>query len=305
MKEYIIRTNKVCKEYNNKLVLKDVDINIRKGDIYGLIGKNGAGKTTLMRIITNLIADYSGDVELFGESKSNLRNRKRIGVLIETPAFYDDMDAYGNLEYLRKFKGIPGAGCIEEKLKLVDLNNVKDKPIKDYSLGMKQKLGLAMALLGDPEVLILDEPTNGLDPVGIVKMRELLKRLNKDNGITILISSHILSELSQLSTTYGIMNKGQLVEEISMDELKEKSQRSLEIKVDNVEKCTCVLENILNINDYKVLNDNVVNIYEKLDSAKNITKELSKEDVLISHMVTKHESLENYVMNIMEGDYND
>ncbi|MGL4913525.1 MAG: ABC transporter ATP-binding protein [Romboutsia sp.] len=305
MKKYVIRTKKVCKEYNKKFVLKDVDINIRRGDIYGLIGKNGAGKTTLMRVITNLIADYSGDVELFGESKRNLRNRKRIGVLIETPAFYEDMDAYENLEYLRKFKGIPGNSCIEEKLNLVDLNNVRGKLIKDYSLGMKQKLGLAMALLGDPELLILDEPTNGLDPVGIVKMRELLKRLNKDNGITILISSHILSELSQLSTTYGIMNKGQLVEEISMDELKVKSQMALEIKVDNIEKCTWVLENILDINDYKVLNDNVLNIYEKIDKAKNITKELAKEDVLISHMVTKRESLEDYVMNIMEGSYND
>lgn len=304
MKNYIVKTNKICKKYKSNFVLKDVSINIKKGDIYGLIGKNGAGKTTLMRIIAGLISETSGDLELFEENKSKIKNRKRIGVLIETPAFFDDMDAYNNLEYLRIYKGIPGESCVEEKLKLVGLESVEGKLIKDYSLGMKQKLGLAMALLGDPEFLILDEPTNGLDPVGIVKMRELLKKLNREKGITILISSHILSELSQLSTTYGIMNSGKLVEELSMEELKEKSKMVLEIKVDNREKCTWVLENILSINDYKVLNDNIINIYEDLDKASIITKELAKEDVLISHMVTRGESLEDYVVNVMEGNCN-
>ncbi|MBC5627824.1 ATP-binding cassette domain-containing protein [Clostridium sp. NSJ-6] len=304
MKNYIVKTNKICKKYKSNFVLKDVSINIKKGDIYGLIGKNGAGKTTLMRIIAGLISETSGDLELFEENKSKIKNRKRIGVLIETPAFFDDMDAYNNLEYLRIYKGIPGESCVEEKLKLVGLESVEGKLIKDYSLGMKQKLGLAMALLGDPEFLILDEPTNGLDPVGIVKMRELLKKLNREKGITILISSHILSELSQLSTTYGIMNSGRLVEELSMEELKEKSKMVLEIKVDNREKCTWVLENILSINDYKVLNDNIINIYEDLDKASIITKELAKEDVLISHMVTRGESLEDYVVNVMEGNCN-
>lgn len=304
MKNYIVKTNKICKKYKSNFVLKDVSINIKKGDIYGLIGKNGAGKTTLMRIIAGLISETSGDLELFEENKSKIKNRKRIGVLIETPAFFDDMDAYNNLEYLRIYKGIPGESCVEEKLKLVGLESVEGKLIKDYSLGMKQKLGLAMALLGDPEFLILDEPTNGLDPVGIVKMRELLKKLNREKGITILISSHILSELSQLSTTYGIMNSGKLVEELSMEELKEKSKMVLEIKVDNREKCTWLLENILSINDYKVLNDNIINIYEDLDKASIITKELAKEDVLISHMVTRGESLEDYVVNVMEGNCN-
>lgn len=304
MKNYIVKTNKICKKYKSNFVLKDVSINIKKGDIYGLIGKNGAGKTTLMRIIAGLISETSGDLELFEENKSKIKNRKRIGVLIETPAFFDDMDAYNNLEYLRIYKGIPGESCVEEKLKLVGLESVEGKLIKDYSLGMKQKLGLAMALLGDPEFLILDEPTNGLDPVGIVKMRELLKKLNREKGITILISSHILSELSQLSTTYGIMNSGRLVEELSMEELKEKSKMVLEIKVDNREKCTWVLENILSINDYKVLNDNIINIYEDLDKASIITKELAREDVLISHMVTRGESLEDYVVNVMEGNCN-
>lgn len=304
MKNYIVKTNKICKKYKSNFVLKDVSINIKKGDIYGLIGKNGAGKTTLMRIIAGLISETSGDLELFEENKSKIKNRKRIGVLIETPAFFDDMDAYNNLEYLRIYKGIPGESCVQEKLNLVGLESVEGKLIKDYSIGMKQKLGLAMALLGDPEFLILDEPTNGLDPVGIVKMRELLKKLNREKGITILISSHILSELSQLSNTYGIMNSGKLVEELSMEELKEKSKMLLEIKVDNREKCTWVLENILNINDYKVLNDNIINIYEDLDKASIIIKELAKEDVLISHMVTRCESLEDYVVNVMEGNCN-
>lgn len=305
MRDYIVKTNKICKKYKNKFVLNDVSINIKKGDIYGLIGKNGAGKTTLMRIISGLISETSGYLELFGDSNLKIKNRKRMGVLIETPAFFEDMDAYENLEYLRIYKGIPGKKCIGEKLKLVGLVNVEGKLIKDYSLGMKQKLGLAMALLGDPEFLILDEPTNGLDPVGIVKMRELLKKLNKEKGITILVSSHILSELSQLSNTYGIMSNGKVIEELSMENLQEKSKMALEIKVDNMEKCTWVLENVLDIKDYKVFNNNVINIYENIDKASVITKELAKEDVLISQMVTKGESLEDYVMNIMEGDYND
>lgn len=305
MSSFVVRTNMISKKYKGNFVLKDVNINIKKGEIYGLIGKNGAGKTTLMRIITSLISETSGAVELFGESKGKIKNRKRIGVLIETPAYFEDMDAYKNLEFLRIYKGVPGKACITEKLKLVGLEDVEGKALKDYSLGMKQKLGLAIALLGDPELLILDEPTNGLDPVGIVKMRELLKRLNKEKGITILVSSHILSELSQLSTIYGVMHQGKLVEEISMEELKEKSKQALEIRVDNTEKCTWVLENVLNINDYRVLNDNFIYIYENLDKASVITKELAKNDVLISHMVTKGETLEDYVVNIMEGNYND
>lgn len=305
MDRYVIKTNSVSKKYKGKFVLKDVSINIKKGDIYGLIGKNGAGKTTLMRILAGLISENSGNVELFGQGSGIIKNRKNIGVLIETPGFFEDMDAYDNLEYFRRFKGIPGKACIDEKLNIVGLENIKGKLIKDYSLGMKQKLGLALALLGDPEVLILDEPTNGLDPVGIVKMRELLKKLNKENKITILISSHILSELSQISTIFGIMNKGKLIEEISLDELIEKSKMAIEIKVDNVEKCTWVLENILDINDYKVFNNKVINIYEKLDNPSNITKELAKNDILISHMVTKSEELEKYVVDLMEGNYND
>ncbi|MEG1004148.1 MAG: ATP-binding cassette domain-containing protein [Clostridium sp.] len=302
MNNYVIRTKKISKKYRKEFVLKDINMNIKKGDIYGLIGKNGAGKTTIMRILSGLSIANEGSIELFGEPESIVKSRKRIGVLIESPAFFEEMDVYKNLEYLRKLKGIPGKACIDEKLKLVGLENVKGKQIKDYSLGMKQKLGLAIALLGDPEILILDEPANGLDPVGIVKMRELLKRINEEKGITILISSHILSELSQISNVYGIMSKGKLIEEISMDDLMEKSKISLEINVDKVEKCTWILENILNISEYKVLNNNVIRIYECIDKASIITKELAKRDVLISQMVTKGESLEDYVMNVMESE---
>ncbi|MEG2739982.1 ABC transporter ATP-binding protein [Clostridium sp.] len=302
MNNYVIRTKKISKKYRKEFVLKDINMNIKKGDIYGLIGKNGAGKTTIMRILSGLSIANEGSIELFGEPESIVKSRKRIGVLIESPAFFEEMDVYKNLEYLRKLKGIPGKACIDEKLKLVGLENVKGKQIKDYSLGMKQKLGLAIALLGDPEILILDEPANGLDPVGIVKMRELLKKINEEKGITILISSHILSELSQISNVYGIMSKGKLIEEISMDDLMEKSKISLEINVDKVEKCTWILENILNISEYKVLNNNVIRIYECIDKASIITKELAKRDVLISQMVTKGESLEDYVMNVMESE---
>ncbi|MGL4848727.1 MAG: ABC transporter ATP-binding protein [Clostridium sp.] len=298
---YVIKTKNLNKKYKDKEVLRDININIEKGQVYGLIGKNGAGKTTLMRIISGLSNLNGGELELFGQTKGLIKSRKRIGVLIETPAFFDDLDAYKNLEVLRRAKGIPGKECVEEKLKLVGLIDVKGKNISQYSLGMKQKLGLAMALLTDPEILILDEPTNGLDPMGIVNMRELLKRLNKEKGITILISSHILNELSQVATVYGIMKDGELIEEVSLKELEEKSKKALEIIVDNPEKCTWVLENILNIKDYTVLDKNIIRIYERIDEGAVINKELALENVFISKMGVVGESLENYVLNAMEG----
>ncbi|WP_297636294.1 ATP-binding cassette domain-containing protein [uncultured Clostridium sp.] len=301
MRDYVIRTKNISKKYGKQYALKDVNINIKKGDIYGLIGKNGAGKTTLMRVITGLSNQIDGKLELFSTTDKIIKMRKRIGVLIESPAFFEDLDAYKNLEFIRRVRGIPGKNCIKEKLELVGLKDIKGKAVKDFSLGMKQKLGLAIALLADPEVLILDEPTNGLDPMGIVNMRELLKKLNREMGITILISSHILNELSQMATVYGIMKDGELVEEITMEELEEKSKQALELQVDDAEKATWVLENILNIEDYKVLNNGILKIYERINDGKFINKEFTKEDILVEKMIVNGESLEDYVLNVMEG----
>lgn len=304
MEEYILKANKLSKKYRGEYVLKDVNINIKRGDIYGFIGKNGAGKTTTIRIIAGLAKITSGTIEIFNKhSETDLsKERKRIGSLIETPSFYEDMSAYDNMELLRLQKGIPGKSCIKEKLDIVGLKDVKNKKVKDFSLGMKQKLGIAMALLGDPEFLILDEPTNGLDPMGIVQIRELLKKLNKEKGTTILISSHLLSELYQLATCYGIIHKGHLIEEISHEELNEKCKKAIEIKVDDTKKASWVIENILKTINYKILPNKVIKIYDYLDKSGEISKALLNEGVEIYQMVIKSEDLEEYFMNLIGGE---
>lgn len=303
MKEYILKANSLNKDYNGRSVLKNLNMSIKRGDIYGLIGKNGAGKTTLMRLITGLANISNGSVEIFNSQndKCITTERKRIGALIEMPAFYGDMTAVDNMELVRLQKGIPGKACIKEKLELVGLTNIEKKKVKDFSLGMKQKLGLAIALLGDPEFLILDEPTNGLDPMGIVQMRELLKKLNKENGITILISSHLLSELNQLATNYGILNNGEIVEELSQSELNNKCKTALEIKTDNLKLSTWVLENTLKTTNYKVLPDGKIKIYDYINEPGKVSKALSEEGIIIYQINVSGDSLENYFMNVIGG----
>lgn len=303
MKEYILKANSLNKDYNGRSVLKNLNMSIKRGDIYGLIGKNGAGKTTLMRLITGLANISNGSVEIFNSQndKCITTERKRIGALIEMPAFYGDMTAVDNMELVRLQKGIPGKACIKEKLELVGLTNIEKKKVKDFSLGMKQKLGLAIALLGDPEFIILDEPTNGLDPMGIVQMRELLKKLNKENGITILISSHLLSELNQLATNYGILNNGEIVEELSQSELNNKCKTALEIKTDNLKLSTWVLENTLKTTNYKVLPDGKIKIYDYINEPGKVSKALSEEGIIIYQINVSGDSLESYFMNLIGG----
>lgn len=303
MEEYILKTTSLNKNYNGKAILKNLNMSIKRGDIYGLIGKNGAGKTTLMRLITGLANVSSGSIEIFDVNNDKCINseRKRIGALIEMPAFYGDMTAIDNMELVRLQKGIPGKACIKEKLELVGLTNIEKKKVKDFSLGMKQKLGLAIALLGDPEFLILDEPTNGLDPMGIVHMRELLKRLNKENGITILISSHLLSELNQLATSYGILNNGEIVEELTQSELDNNCKTALEIKTNNLKQSTLVLENILKTTNYKVLPDETIKVYDYINEPGKVSKALSEEGIIIYHISVSGDNLESYFMNVIGG----
>lgn len=303
MEEYILKTISLNKKYNGKVVLKNLNMSIKRGDIYGLIGRNGAGKTTLMRLITGLANLSSGSIEIFDSYNDNsiTSERKRIGALIEMPAFYGDMSAVDNMEVFRLQKGIPGKACIKEKLQLVGLTNIEKKKVKDFSLGMKQKLGLAMALLGDPEFLILDEPTNGLDPMGIVQMRELLKKLNKENGVTILISSHLLSELNQLATRYGILNNGELVEQLTEKELDEKCKKALEIKTDDLKKTTWVLENILKTTNYKVLPNEIIKVYDYINESGKVSKALSQQGITIYQISISGDNLESYFMSIVGG----
>ncbi|MGL5712071.1 MAG: ABC transporter ATP-binding protein [Paraclostridium sp.] len=263
MKE-IIKTHKLSKKYGKDTVLSDINISIKQGDIYGLVGNNGAGKTSLLRILTGQSEATSGSFSLFSKSSDNdlSRVRRRTGVIIESPSFYSNLTVEQNMEYYRIQRGMPGKDKIDKILKDVNLFDAKKKKFNDLSLGMKQKLGLALAMMTEPELLILDEPINGLDPYGIIEIRNLLLKLNKEKNITILISSHILTELSNIATRYGFLNKGVLIEEISAEEINEKCKSFLEVKVRNVNKLATLLEEKLGYKDYKVLPGEVIHIFD-------------------------------------------
>ena len=307
MKELILKTYNLTKKYGNQIVVDNVNMTIKKGDIYGFIGQNGAGKTTLIRLITGLIHKSNGEIELFGGSGEKALNEARtmIGSLIETPSFYGNMTARENLEVSRLVRDIPGKNCIDEVLNLVGLNDVEKKKVKNFSLGMRQRLGIANALMGNPKLLILDEPINGLDPMGIVEIRELLKKINKEKDMTILISSHILSELSELATTYGIISKGSLIEEITANELNEKCRQYIDLIVDDTAKAVALLERELDISDYEVWEGNKIKIFSNLDSVGIINSTISKAGVIVESIGIKGENLEEYFMNVIGGDLND
>lgn len=302
----IISIRNLNKKYGKKNVLDNLSMNLKKGDIYGLVGKNGAGKTTLIRIILSLANYDSGEIELFGkvDEKEKLYDHKRIGNIIETPAFYSFLTAKQNLEYYRIQRGIVGEKSIDEILEMVGLGDVGNKKFKKFSLGMKQRLGLALALLGEPELLILDEPTNGMDPMGIKEVREVLINLNKKNGVTILVSSHILGELSQLANYYGFLKDGEIIEEISADELNEKCRNHLLIKVDDCKKATVILEKVLDNNSYEVLPDRFIKIYNKLDEPQLINRVLVENGVEVYSLERVGVNLEDYFVDLIGGEYN-
>ncbi|EJO5348267.1 ATP-binding cassette domain-containing protein [Clostridium botulinum] len=305
MEEYILKTKNLSKKYKKNFVVDSVNISIKRGDIYGFIGENGAGKTTFIRMITGLVSATSGKINLFSKEKGNeLSNvRKRIGALIERPAFYPHMTAYENLEAFRIEKGIPGKECIDKTLKSVGIYEYRNKKVKNFSLGMKQKLALAIVLLGDPEFLILDEPINGLDPMGIKDIRELLKKLNREKNITMLISSHILGELYQLANCYGIIHKGKLMEQITLKELDEKCKKSLSIKVDDINKAATVLETELSTNNFKILPDGTIKLYDYVDNPRLVSSKLTKSNIIIDQIMPNECNLEEYFMNLVGGDH--
>lgn len=306
MSKYILKIKNMSKKYKNTLALDNVDISIKKGDIYGFIGANGAGKTTLIRMITGLVFPTSGEIELF-ENEDPLKlqaQRKRLGCIIESPALYSHMTARQNLEIIRTQRGIAGKDCIEKVLSDVNLKDTGNKKVKNFSLGMRQRLALAIALLGDPEFLILDEPVNGLDPSGIIEFRELLKRLNKENGITILISSHLLSELNQLATCYGFIDKGRIIEQISAEELSKRCKKHINIKVDDIVKATNVIEDKLKIEEFEIYPNNIIKIYSNLDEVKNIANEIILNGIGIESINIQRENLEEYFTHLVGGSAN-
>lgn len=307
MDNFILRTFDVTKIYKNLTVLDNVNMSIKKGQIYGLIGLNGAGKTTLMRVISGLIEVNRGSIELFGESNTDKiqKERRRMGCLIETPALHYYKTVYENLEIERLHKGIPGKESIEKVLGLVNLSNFKNKKIKDLSLGMKQRLGIAMALLGNPEFLVLDEPISGLDPIAIIETRELLKKLSKEAGVTILISSHILEELYQLANCYGIIHKGKLIEQITDKELEDKCKKFLHIKVDNPAKAAVILNTKLLTSNFNILPNNIIRLYDYVDSSEIVSKAFAREEVLVKELMPMGDSLEDYFSKVIGGDIDD
>lgn len=307
MGEYVLRTKNIYKKYGKSLALDNINIEIKKGEIYGFIGQNGAGKTTLLRVVTGLTIPTKGTVELFGQSseKGLVKSIKRVGAVVESPALFPNMSAYENLELHRLQKGIPDKKCIDRTLKLVGLENTGRKKVVNFSLGMKQRLGIAIALLSDPEFLILDEPTNGLDPMGIVELRKLIKRLNREREMTVLISSHILSELHQLATRYGIIHKGRLLEEISASELNQKCRQYLRIKVDNPSKGATVLEAELNSTDFEIMPDGIIKLYSHLNDIQRVSLALTKNNLIIEHFSQAGDDLESYFAKLVGGVNND
>ncbi|EGT3616164.1 ATP-binding cassette domain-containing protein [Clostridium perfringens] len=304
--ENIISVRNLNKRYGKKIVLDNLNMNLKKGAIYGLVGKNGAGKTTLIRMILSLANIDSGEIELFGkiDEKEKLLEHKKIGNIIETPAFYSFFTAKQNLEYYRIQRGIVGEKSIDEILEMVGLGDVGNKKFKKFSLGMKQRLGLALALLGEPELLILDEPTNGMDPMGIREVREVLLKLNKLNGVTILVSSHILGELSQLANCYGFLKDGKIVEEISEEELNEKCRHHLLIKVDDCKRASIILEQVLKNNSYEILPDGFIKVYRELDNPQRINRALVEGGVDVYSLERVGVNLEDYFINLIGGENN-
>ncbi|MGN1302623.1 MAG: ABC transporter ATP-binding protein, partial [Clostridia bacterium] len=291
--EYILETHNLEKRYKKFKAISNLNMHIPKGAIYGLIGKNGAGKTTLIRILCGLQNPSSGTYSIYGISNENskiIEARKRVGAIIESPSLCLDMTAEDNLKEQYKVIGLPSFDDLYEILKLVGLAETGKKIAKNFSLGMKQRLGIAIALVGNPDILILDEPINGLDPEGIIEIRELILKLNKEKGITFLISSHYLDELSKIATCYGFIDKCRIVKEIDSDELEQNFKKRTQINVSNIKECVKYLEECKI--SYKVISDEIIDIYEKVN-VSNLVLALSKRNCIVNDFQEKGESLEN------------
>ncbi len=304
MEQYVLRTEQVTKQFHNFLALDNVSITLESGKIYGLIGKNGAGKTTLMRQIAGLSFPTKGSVSLFGstDAKSFQEELKRIGCLIETPTMNGAMTAKENLKLHRIMRGIPQSKEDDALLEMVGLQDAGKKKVKNYSLGMKQRLGIAIALIANPELLILDEPVNGLDPVGVIAIRNLIKQICKERHICILISSHNLPELFQTATDYIIIDHGVVKQTLTLEELEERCRHHLSIECEETEKAVWVLEEILHTNKYKVLQDKSIWLDDFLEDKRTVMKAFFEHEVLPTKFAVEGETLESYFLSVIGGE---
>lgn len=300
--EYVLTAKDLTKEYRHSAKALDrFSIHVPKGAIYGFVGENGAGKTTFIRMICGLQTPTSGTYSLYGvrnTEKSILNSRKRIGAVVESPSIYMDMTARDNLKQQYQILGLPSYDGIDELLQLVGLNNTGKKKAKHFSLGMRQRLGIAVALVGNPDFLILDEPSNGLDPQGVIEIRELILELNRKNQITILISSHNLDELSRLATHYGFISNGNMVKEITAKELNKMCRKSMKLTVTDVEVLSRVLD-IMNI-EYEIISGTVANIYGDIPISE-LTLKLAQDNCYVTSLHEQSETLESYYINLVGG----
>lgn len=300
--DFILTTQNLGKQYRHFQALNGFHMHVPKGSIYGFVGRNGAGKTTLIRLICGLQEPTEGSFSLYGMKNSDdniIHARRRMGAVVETPAIYLDLSAADNLKQQYRLLGLPSFDSIPALLKLVGLENTGTKKARKFSLGMKQRLGIAIALAGDPDFLVLDEPINGLDPQGIIEMRELIRKLNREQGITFLISSHILDELSRLATHYGIIDKGRMVKELSAEELEASCRKCTEIEVSSMSALTRVLER-MDV-DYEVRSETRADIFARVNITQ-LALALAKENCDIRSVTEKDENLESFFIALTGGD---
>ena len=301
MSELLLSTSALTKQFGRHKAVDQVSMHIKRGAIYGLIGRNGAGKTTTLRMIGGLASPTAGEIEMFGCRGRELKQiRSRVGCLIEGPGLYGNMTARDNMKMKCLLLGVQKKGYIEELLEVVGLKDVGKKHVKRYSLGMKQRLGIAMALIGEPDLLVLDEPINGLDPQGIAEVRETILRLNKERNMTILISSHILEELSKIATDYGIIHQGTLLQEITDEELRERCSERLEITLSSPELAIPVLDR-LGIRRYQVMDKEHIYVFERLDESARLNMEFAKAGIPVKGLAVTNEELETYFLNLTGG----
>jgi len=300
---YLVETNDLVKKYGKNIVVDHVNMHIPEGSIYGFVGENGSGKTTIMRLLTGLAEPTSGGYSLFGVSNRSNKiydKRREMSAIVETTSLVPSMTAIDNMIFQEMYLGIKLTP--EQRMELltkVHLENVGKKKVKNFSLGMKQRMGIALALLNHPKLMLLDEPMNGLDPQGIAELRDLLIELNKDEGITVLISSHILSELEKIASVYGFISHGHLIEELTVEELQERCRKSLKIKVDDIKQIEEVLQK-LKIKEYKIFPNGDVKIYDEVDIGKFVS-DLASQKVHISSINSSDESVEEYYLNLVKG----
>ncbi|MCM1133656.1 MAG: ATP-binding cassette domain-containing protein [Ruminococcus flavefaciens] len=299
MREVVLKTERLCKSYRNFTALDNVDMTVYRGDVYGLIGRNGAGKTTMMKIITGLTEKSGGEFEIFSKRGSSAeKEKRRIGCLIENPAFFGGLTAYQNLKYYALQKGITDMKQIDEALALVSLTEVKNKKFRKFSLGMKQRLGIAFAMLDNPDLIILDEPINGLDPIGISELRETFRKLNTERGITFIISSHILSELYVTANRFLIIDHGKVLREITKEELDLECMRCVAVKTSDTKGAVTVMEKS-GITDYKVIDSTEVRIYQDNVNPEELNKMLITNNIGVSSVYETGITLEDYFKSLV------